>query len=78
MIYPDFFLGEKRVGCVWKCFRCNRWARYVSMFVFSLSVALTEKLWLSLSFKSISTPKWEPFIEDCYRRFFYNSILKGL
>jgi hypothetical protein len=43
------------------------------MFVFALSATLTEKPWLSLSFKSISTAKQEPFIEDCYRRFFYMS-----
>jgi len=33
---------------------------------------------LSLSFESISTPKQEPFIEDCYRSFFYHLFLKGL
>ena len=31
------------------------WARHVSIFVFALSVTLTEKPWFSLSSKSAST-----------------------
>jgi len=53
-------------------------ALLVSMIVLALSVALMEKPWVSLAFKSISTPKQELFIEDCYRSFFYNLFLKGL
>jgi hypothetical protein len=73
MIHTHLFQGEKRAVCVEKRFRCSMLARDVFMFVFAFSVTFTEKPWLSLSFKSISTPKQEPFIEDCYRRFFYMS-----
>jgi hypothetical protein len=44
------------------------------MFVVAFSVAPMEKYWVYLSSESISTVDQEPFMENCYRSFFYTKI----
>ena len=74
MILTALLSVRKKLSVAQKYFKCNTTARLSFNVHVCLWVSFMEKPSIALSSKSISTVEQEPFMESCYRSFFYTKI----